>query len=75
MGLTDQPAIRHSAVGFARRYDADINVATDNVVHFRLYHRRRGKHTTGIADKLIRHLRTGRMPEEVRTLPAAVAEV
>ena len=48
MGLTDPPAIRHSAVGIARRYDAD---------------------------KLIRHLRAGRMPDEVRTLPAAVAEV
>lgn len=48
MGLTDPPAIRHSAVGIALRYDAD---------------------------KLIRHLRAGRMPDEVRARPAAAAEV
>ncbi len=75
MGLTDPPAIRHLAVACARPYDADISVATDNVVHCTLGHRRWGKHTTGIADKLIRSLRAARMPEEVRTLPAAVAEV
>lgn len=75
MGLTDPPAIRHLAVGFARHYGADIGVATDNVMHSTVYHRRRRQHTTGIADKLIRHLRSDRMPEVVRTLPAAVAEV
>lgn len=75
MGLTDPPAIRHLAEGFARRYDARIDVATHNIVHRTLCHRRLGKHTTGIADKLIRHLRTARMPEEVRTLAATLAEV
>ena len=35
----------------------------------------RRPHTTGIADKPRRHLRADRLPEEVRTLPAAVAEV
>ena len=75
MGLTDPRAIRHLAVGFARRYDADIGVAADNVVHSALCHRRWGQHTTGIADKLIRNLRADRMPEEVRARPAAVAEV
>jgi len=74
MGLTDPPAIRQLAVGFARRYDANVNVATDNAVHCTLYQRRWGKHTTGIADMLIRHLRADRMPEEVRARPAAVAE-
>ncbi|MDE2764352.1 MAG: hypothetical protein OXQ94_09170 [Gemmatimonadota bacterium] len=75
MGLTDPPAIRHLAVGFARRYDADMNVASEDVVHCTLHHRRRGQHPTEIADKLIRHLRAARIPEEVRKLPAAVAEV
>ncbi|MDE2661386.1 MAG: hypothetical protein OXI39_00065 [Gemmatimonadota bacterium] len=75
MGLTGPPAIRHLAVGFARRYDADISVATDNVVHCTLHHRRRGQHAAGIADKLIRNPRAVRIPEEVRKLPAAVAEV
>lgn len=69
MGLTDPLASRHSAAdGCARRYAADV--ATRNVAHCTLYHRRRGKHPTGIAVQLIRHLRTDRMPEEVRALEA-----
>lgn len=35
----------------------------------------RRQYTTGIADKPRRHLRADRLPEEVRTLPAAVTEV
>ena len=75
MGLIDPPAIRRLAGGLARRYGAHIDVATHNIVPCTLCHRREGKHTTGIAGKLIRHLRADRIPEEVRTLPAAVAEV
>ncbi len=75
MGLTDLPASRHLAEGFARRYDADMDVATHNVVHCTLDHRRRGKHPTGIAENLMRQSRTGRMPEEVSALAATVAKV
>ena len=75
MGLTNPAAGRHLAAGFARRCDADMDVATHNVVLCTLYHRRWEKPTTGIADKLIRHSRTDRIPEELRVLAAAVAEV
>ena len=75
MGVTDPTASRHLAEVFARSYTADMDVATRNVAHGTLCHRRRGKHPTRIADKLIRHRRNDPKLEEVRALEASKRQI